>query len=341
MLLARLLFWNWRKCCCQEQQGRGVLFIPDLFFLHSGYQYYTHSLHYVIFTKSVIIYALLWMQDILAWYWEMYIIGCWSVWVKLKLIQHLQPRRERGKKKKTKKKTKKKKKRSENYISPIVFLTLSETLKSCQIWKCYNKLINTFSNLLMTLLEQSVASMFKYETNGVLTMTGLVTILRRVPTLTLRQSSMMLSHLLGVNLGFFVLGENCSGGWFPNYNLREKKNMLVSFVPFSPSSSDPVGWVSPGLSSGLSLVSWSSCWRPQRIPCSAPPALRRPSPQPPPGLQTAPARSEQSLRVEGRRCPACWRFPCWRCRPPPRHHWTGQLRRKHSTVCSVSGCRFV
>ena len=41
----------------------------------------------------------------------------------------------------------------------------------------------------------------------------------------------MLSHLLGMNLGFFVLGENCSGGWFPNYKFeRKEKNLFVLFV---------------------------------------------------------------------------------------------------------------
>lgn len=64
--------------------------------------------------------------------------------------------------------------------------------------------------------------------NQVLTMTGFVTILRRVPTLTLRHSSMMLSHLLGVILGFFVLGEHGSGGWFPNWNRVNNDDELTN-----------------------------------------------------------------------------------------------------------------
>lgn len=72
----------------------------------------------------------------------------------------------------------------------------------------------------------------------VLTMTGFVTILRTVPTLTLRHSRMMLSHLLDMNLGFFVLGENCSGGWFPNW---EHKNKHKKKSPQSgPPGSGPI-----------------------------------------------------------------------------------------------------
>lgn len=40
----------------------------------------------------------------------------------------------------------------------------------------------------------------------------------------------MLSHLLDVILGFFVLGENCSGwGWFPNWKIE--KQMLGAVTP--------------------------------------------------------------------------------------------------------------
>lgn len=61
----------------------------------------------------------------------------------------------------------------------------------------------------------------------VLTMTGLVTILRRVPTLTLRHSRIILSHLLGATLGFFALGENGSEAFLPNCMTERRVKTLV------------------------------------------------------------------------------------------------------------------
>lgn len=172
-----------------------------------------------------------------------------------------------------------------------------------------------------------------------------MTILRRVPTLTLRHSRMMLSHLLDMNLGFFARGENWSGGWFPNYKIKERRELMwlqgrsrwaSSFSPSSLLQEETQEGKNkkrrsrvrfpPDPSSGLSVVSWSSCWRPQRTPCSPLGLdLQRSSLPPPPGLRRAPARSGRSQRAEGRRCPVCWRCPCWRCQPPPRHRWTGRL----------------
>lgn len=98
------------------------------------------------------------------------------------------------------------------HISYILFYTLCETLKCFSI-TCLGFSAGPVCCWLHAAqsAETKSAGHISRETE-VLTTTGLVTILRRVPTLTLRHSSMMLSHLLDMNLGFFVLGENCSGG---------------------------------------------------------------------------------------------------------------------------------
>lgn len=52
---------------------------------------------------------------------------------------------------------------------------------------------------------------------GLLTTTGFRTILRSVPTLTLRHSRMMLAQVAGWILAFLVLEGHGSAGWFPNW----------------------------------------------------------------------------------------------------------------------------
>lgn len=61
----------------------------------------------------------------------------------------------------------------------------------------------------------------------ILTTTGFFTILRRLPILMLRHSRMMLSHLLGVTLGFFALGGSCSGSWFPNCKATKTRSYFL------------------------------------------------------------------------------------------------------------------